>query len=187
MSPRVYEYQTDEQGRLRETETASQEAESQLTQNLNGKAVVSITNGEKIGAVSDVMIDGESLQIAALVTSKGSLLHREFEAIPASAVMVWGKDVILVSGKDVIMHQEDLPDREKWITVSDRIQGRYVVSTDGTRIGQLNDVVIDPQGRIVAYDLSQVYVEGQLAESKRIPVSSTHSLGKDVLIVDTNR
>jgi hypothetical protein len=55
------------------------------------------------------------------------------------------------------------------------------------RIGQLNDVVIDNQGRLIAYDLAQVYVEGPLAESKRIPVEATHSLGPDVLIIDMNR
>jgi sporulation protein YlmC with PRC-barrel domain len=56
----------------------------------------------------------------------------------------------------------------------------------GTRIGTLGDVVLDLKGQLVAYALDQVFVEGPLAESERIPVEAAHSLGHDVLIVDGN-
>jgi uncharacterized protein YrrD len=46
-------------------------------------------------------------------------------------------------------------------------------------------VIIDNHGHIRGYELSQVFIEGPLAEQKRITADATHSLGKDVLIVNT--
>jgi sporulation protein YlmC with PRC-barrel domain len=59
-----------------------------------------------------------------------------------------------------------------------------VVSAEGLHIGVLDDVVIDTQGRVVEYALSQVFVEGLVAELNRIPVEMTRSLGEDVLVLD---
>jgi len=158
-----------------------------LTQELKDKTIVSITNGAIVGQVMDVLIDPDALQVAALVTSKGGLLKRgETEAIPADQVQVWGYDVILVSGPNVVVKEDQLPGLEKWLSASDRIKGYTVVSIDGTRIGELNDVTIDAQGQVVAYDLAQVFVEGPVAESKRIAAELTHSLGPDVLIVNAS-
>jgi uncharacterized protein YrrD len=158
-----------------------------LSQELKGKTIVSITNGAIVGEVVDVLIDPGALQVAALVTSKGGLLKRgETEAILAKEVRVWGYDVILISGPDVVVKEEELPGLEKWLSAADQIRGYTVVSTDGTRIGELNDVMIDAQGQVVAYDLARVFVKGPVAESKRIATELTHSLGPDVLIVDAS-
>jgi uncharacterized protein YrrD len=155
-----------------------------LSQELNGKPIVSASNGQIIAKVVDVLIAPENRpQMAALATSKGTLLKREIEAIPSNEVLVWGQDVILVSGPDVIAKEDSLPGSQEWLSVSDQVKGRAVVSINGTRIGELNDVVLNTRGRLIAYDLSQVSVEGPISESKRIPIEATQSFGQDVLIV----
>ncbi len=53
----------------------------------------------------------------------------------------------------------------------------------GTRIGELNDVVVNAEGQLIAYDLGRVFIESLSAESKRIPADITQSFGQDVLIV----
>ena len=167
---------------------------TQPAREINGRSIINIDTGERIGTLADLLIDPESMRVAAITVSSGtrsgleSLLTRErdMEAISADSVQVWGKDVILARHPDRMIGS-NAPDREKWINVSDQIRNRYVVSIDGTRVGQVEDVMIDSEGRIVAYELSQVFVEGPLSESKRIPVGATHSLGRDVLIVDMSR
>lgn len=152
---------------------------------LIGKPIISMTNGLNIGKVVDVLVDPGTATIAGLVTSKGGLFtHRgEVEAIPADEVEVWGLDAVLVSRPDVIAKVDELPDSQHWLSVADRVKGRDIVSVDGTRIGQLNDVVLNTQGQLVGYDLAQVFVPGPVAESRRIPAEATRSFGKDVLIV----
>ena len=168
------------------------ETRTELAHDLNGRAIVDISNGEKIGSVSDILFDPDTLQIAGLLFSGGnlsgleSLFHREIGAIPAGDVRVWGKDVILVETTGEFS-EDRLPQRDKLVKLSDQLKGRYVVSTDGTRIGQVDDVLVDDQGWLAGYHLSQVFIDGPLAESKRIPVSATSSLGKDVLIVDRSK
>ena len=160
-----------------------------LSQELRGKSIVSVTNGQIIAKVEDVLLDPGTLRVAALVTAGGGLGNllksgRKTEAIPGDEVQVWGQDVVLVSGPDVIAKIEELPASDQWVSVSQQIKGRDVISAEGTRIGQLHDVVIDLKGQLVGYDLARVFVEGPPAQSKQIAVEATRTLGQDVLIVD---
>lgn len=65
-------------------------------------------------------------------------------------------------------------------------KGRDVISIDGTRIGDLDDVVVNTEGQLIAYDLydlAQVFIEDPMLASKRIPAEATRSFGQDVVIV----
>lgn len=186
-------YQTDKMERTRPVAVEGQGDQptfdwqnSQPARQLNGKALVDIKTGEKIGQVEDVLFDPNALRIAALAFSQGSLFNRQSESIPASSVQVWGKDVILVNRSEMNL-KDQLPNSDQLVKLSDQLRGRYIVSTNGDRVGQVEDVLIDDQGRLAGYDLSQVFIGGRLAELKRIPVEATSSLGKDVLIVDLDR
>jgi uncharacterized protein YrrD len=149
-----------------------------------GKPLISVTNGKRVDKVEDVLIDPRTLQVSALVTEKGGLFKQEIEAVLNGNVEVWGKDAILVSHPNVAVGEDYLSELGQWLSVSDDLKGRDVVSTEGTRVGVLDDVVIDTQGRVVEYALGQVFVEGLVAEVKRIPVEMTRSLGQDVLILN---
>lgn len=163
-----------------------------LSQELQDKPIVSVTNGEIIAKVLGVLIDPGALRLAAVVTSKGGgLLSREkgMDVIPSDEVQVWGQDVILVSRPDVIVKKGELPGSEKWLSVTDGLKGHDVISTDGLRIGKLNDVVIDISGQLVGYDLTQAFVfsGGPSAGVKQIAAEVTSSLGQDVLIVNATQ
>lgn len=154
------------------------------TQEMRDMPIVSLTNGEIIAKVSDVLVDPMTRSVAALISSEGGLLNRSTKIIPAGQVQVWGEDIILVSGPDVFVNREALPCQAQCLSVADQIKGREVVSQNGQRIGVLDDILIDDSGRFVGYDLSRVAIKGPLADSKRIAVEATHALGADVLVVD---
>jgi uncharacterized protein YrrD len=163
-----------------------------LIQELLGKPIVSLTSGEIIAKVLDILIDPDALQLAAVVTSKGGgLLSREkgIDVIPSDEVQVWGQDVVLVSRPDVSVKKGELPGTEKWLSVADRLKGQDVISTDGLRVGKLNDVVIDTSGQLVGYDLARAFVfsGGPSGGVKQIAAEATSSLGQDVLIVDATQ
>jgi uncharacterized protein YrrD len=153
------------------------------SKNMIGNPVISLTNGEKIAKVEDVNIDPNTLQAAAVLTSKGTLLNREMEGIPAMQVEVWGQDAVLVKRPDAIVKEEELGDRSGWLSASDDISGYDVVGEDGTRIGTLGDIVFDGQGQLMGYELADVAIEGRIAVSHWIDAKATRSLGPDVLIV----
>ena len=158
---------------------------SRLSLDMQGFQIVSTTNGKIIGQVKDLMIDMNDLKIAAAVTSKGGLFDSKIEAIQRKDIPVWGEDVILVSDSDVIYDQENISGFKEWESAADQIKGKDVINTAGDKIAELNDVVVDSTGHIVGYDLSKVFIEGPVEESKRIHVNATQALGADALIIDT--
>jgi uncharacterized protein YrrD len=154
---------------------------------LIGKPVISMTNGQNIGSVADIMIDPDKLALSALVTSKGSLLSRKIEAIRAAEVQVWGIHAVLVSDPDVILKGDELYDRDAWMSFSDDLKSRNVVSLDGARLGAIKDILIDRQGKLTAYELSRAFKEVDGLEQGRIPVEATQSLGQDFLVIDLRK
>lgn len=158
---------------------------SRISQDIKGFQVVSASNGQVIGKVEDVLVDLKKLQVAAIVTSKGNLLKSTIEAIPREEIQVWGEDLILVNDTDVIQKQEDLNGFEEWESALDQIKGKNVLNTNGEQIAELNDIVIDSIANIVGYDLSNVLIEGPVADTKRIHVNATEAFGVDALIIDS--
>jgi uncharacterized protein YrrD len=156
-------------------------------QSIQGFQVISITNGEVIGKVEDVLIDLKKRHVAAIVTSKGSLLRRKVTAISREAVQVWGQDVILVTGPDVIQSGEKMQGFAEWESAGSQVKGKNVLSAKGERVGELKDVIIDNDAMVVGYALSKVLIEGPVQESKRIHANATQTLGADALIVDTTK
>jgi uncharacterized protein YrrD len=164
-----------------------QEMNLQSTHELIGKPVISVTNGQNIASVVDFMIDPEKLALTALVTSKGGLLSRKIEAIRAAEVHVWGMHAVLVKDFDVILKEDELFDRETWMSIFEDLKSREVVTIEGTRLGTIKDILIDSQGKMWAYELSKVSKESQAFEGKLIPVEATQSLGKHILVVDLKK
>ena len=156
---------------------------TRLTHALKGLPVIDMKEGRKFATFEDVMIDPKTLKPAALITSKGNLLRHELKWIPGKNVKVWGKDAILVDGLDLIQDEGEFSGPKTWLSVWDEVKGRTVISMEGTRIAQIADMFMDEAGNFVAYDLAQVYIDGPLAETKRLDIGTTHSLGHDVLIV----
>lgn len=154
------------------------------TQHWSGDSVISLDEGKVIAKMSDVIIDPQTMKVAALVTSKGGLLGREVKYVLGTEVNVWGEDVILISRTAAAMDESEMEPSEGLLWVSEEIQGRDVITQDGTRIGRLADVLIETDGELVGYVLSDVYMdEFPFEEPKRIPVGATESFGRDVLIV----
>lgn len=200
MPAEVFDYAPEEEEREDALEQeASREVDEPRTQftlepevtsvpgrRLRGKAIVYIRNGEKLGDISKVLFDPQSLQVVALISQQGSLLNRQELAYPAADVVIWGQDAILTKNKEPLSTDEK-GKLEQYVDLSEQLEGRYVVSMDGVRVGQVNDVIIDQTGRIAYYDLSQVFIKGPVGQSKRIPAEATSSLGEDVLIVDRSK
>jgi uncharacterized protein YrrD len=164
-----------------------QNMDAQSTQELIGKPVISVTNGQNIATIVDFMIDPEKLSLSALVTSKGSILSRKIEAIRAADIQVWGMHTVLVKDHDVILKEDELYDRDAWMSFSDDLKAREVVTIEGTRLGTIKDLLVDRRGKMLAYELSKMYKQGQAFEGKLILTEATQSLGKDILVVDLKK
>lgn len=168
--------------------------EMQSVKDYKGKIIISINDGKNLGTLDDVLIDPDSMEITALVTSQGWLPWHDLKAIPANNVRVWGEDTILVESADRIKKGKELPGTKAWLSISDDIIGRDVISLEGDKVGEINEVLMDPKGELVGFQLSQigyaldsVLSEGPGPKPDWIPSEAVHSMGQDVLVVSTDK
>lgn len=137
------------------------------SKDLIGKSVVSMDEGRLLGSVRDVYLDQELAWLAGVHLGKEGLLSRRSLLIPREAIAVFGADFVLAKTSDAVTDDKQLTASEAWIRL-DKLQGREVDTTGGTKVGIIGDAILDEEARIIGFTLSRVYVEGPVAESRTI-------------------
>jgi sporulation protein YlmC with PRC-barrel domain len=140
------------------------------------KSLVSITDGKIIGEIKDLYIDREMHQVAAVHLGKEGLLKRKSLMLPRAAVHIFGVDVWLVTGSDKVVGPDEITDADTFVLVDD-LRGREVETEGGTKIGVVDDVVLDAEARVLGFVLGKVHVQGPLAERKTIAREAVTKLG----------
>jgi len=108
----------------------------------NGKSIISIADGSILGEVKDIYLDAEMRQVVGVYLGTEGLIKRKDKVIQRSAVAVLGVDVWLVSGSDVVVEKDSLPDAAAYSLVSN-VRGREIQTDGGTKIGVIEDVLLD--------------------------------------------
>ncbi|MBN1873563.1 MAG: PRC-barrel domain-containing protein [Anaerolineae bacterium] len=150
-----------------------------------GKLLISITDGKKLGEIKGLYLDPDARQVVGVFLGTEGLINRKTLAMPQSAVQLCGIDVWLVAGSDTVTTLDALPDSATFIQVSD-LRGREVQTEGGTKIGVVEDVLLDGRMCVLGFILGKVFVQGPLAERKTIIRDAITSLGsKDQPITAT--
>jgi sporulation protein YlmC with PRC-barrel domain len=143
---------------------------------LQNKALISLTDGKKLGEIKDLYLDSDATQVAAVFVGKEGMLRQKIWVIERSAIAVCGIDAWLVSGSDKLVNLEDVAGSQAFILGND-LHGREIHTQGGSKIGTLGDLVLDGAARVVGFTLDKTYVQGALAEKKGIVRSSLLNLG----------
>ena len=140
------------------------------------KSLVSITDGKIVGDIKDLYLDREMHQVAAVFLGRGGLITRKTNLLPRAAIHIFGADVWLVTGSDKVVGPEEVTDADTFVLVGD-LRGRDVETEGGTKIGVVDDVVLDAEARLLGFVLGKVHVQGPLAERKTIAREAVAKLG----------
>jgi sporulation protein YlmC with PRC-barrel domain len=143
---------------------------------LSNKPIISITDGTRLGEIKDLYLDKDMRQVAAVFLGKEGLINQKARMITRSDVQVYGVDVWLVSGPDKVMKQDDIPGSAAFTPVGE-LRGREIQTEGGTKLGVVDDVLLDDEARVVGFALGKVYVQGPLAERKTIAREAVTDLG----------
>lgn len=146
------------------------------SKDLSNRALVSITDGRVVGQVKDLYLDHSMRQVAAVLLGKEGLINHKALLTPRSAVQVFGVDVWLLSGPDMVVKQDQLPEWANLTAVSD-LHGREIQTDGGTKLGLIDDVILDDQAQVLGFTLGKVYVQGPLAERRTIAREAVTHLG----------
>jgi uncharacterized protein YrrD len=142
----------------------------------SGKALISITDGKKLGEIKGLYLDGDMRQVAGVFLGTEGFVKRKAQVIPRSDVQVYGMDAWLVSGPEKVVALEDIPDSAGFTLVSD-LHGREVQTEGGTKLGTVEDVVLDGEAHVLGFTLGKVYADGPLADKKYVVREAITNLG----------
>ena len=141
--------------------------------------VVSITGGEKVGTIYDVLIDTERLKATALLLGR----HSGLGVVQLSNLSNVGPDAITIENADLIEWCTHRNHAGKGSELGD-LTKLAVIDSSGTSTGVLHDVNIDfPGGAITSLEVRQGSLFGLLAHKSEVPISEVVSIGPTLVTV----
>ena len=145
---------------------------------LKGIAIVSMSEGTKLGTVSGTLFDPASLRLTALEAKGG---NGRF-IVPLGQVQAFGADAITVESSAVTqMAGESGASAEISL---DTLRKHKVVDDAGSLLGTLHNLDIDPTtGEVGSIVVHKGGLLGLGGESTTIPAASIKSIGSQLITV----
>ena len=140
------------------------------------KPIYTLDEGKFLGKVQDLYLDDTLEAVLGVYLGAQGLVRRRSQLIRSGDVVLFGVDAVLVKSAGVVTDDNDFAAAKSWLR-RDKLTGRDVDTPGGTRLGTLGDVVIDAAGRVTAFALSRVFVEGPVAEKRVIDRRAVQDTG----------
>jgi uncharacterized protein YrrD len=134
---------------------------------LIGKPVYSMKDGRLLGSVKDLFVDLDLNVVSGIFLGSEGLFSRKITAIMRENIVIFGIDSVLVTGSDVVTDSTENSILEISLR-REEVQGRGVNTPGGTKVGNIGDVLLDENAKIVGYWLSKVRVAGPIAEHRQV-------------------
>jgi sporulation protein YlmC with PRC-barrel domain len=121
-----------------------------------------------------------------LGSTGGLFSSRSSFLVKSEDVVTMGEDAVIVKHDDVIQEEKDISDIDETWLRRDELQGRIVESPGGTKIGKVGDVIINKEGKVLGFSLSQVYISGPVAENRSVAIHTVQDVGNEdgVMTID---
>jgi sporulation protein YlmC with PRC-barrel domain len=146
---------------------------------LRTMAIVSVTEGSKLGYVDDVLFDAPALRVAAL-RARGD--GQEF-VVPFDRVRSVGADAVTVESS-AVAQLANPGGAVSGLVGLERIKQLKVVDDAGTLLGTIQQIVIDPpSGRVTSLRVHRGGVLGLGGTTTTIDVRAIHSVGGEIMTV----
>jgi uncharacterized protein YrrD len=119
---------------------------------LIGKTVVSAETGNRLGSVSDALLEEGGRRIIGLVLGSGLLAHEH--VMPFEDVQTLGGDAVLARTEAGMLGPRQWRKSGAKTTRSSELRGREVVTAGGERLGSVSDLLVDEKSG--AFDAVEV-------------------------------
>lgn len=151
---------------------------------ITGRAVVTLSNAEKVGHVDDVLFDADYRRIVGFRIKRGAFSR--VEAVPRESVTAVGQDAVTVSGPDAI-NAEDRFGKLAGAASLDQARKTKVVTESGTLVGLIGDVALDDEARTVhGYLLSVSLLEKLRHAEREVAATEVTRLGESGIMIVTD-
>lgn len=150
-----------------------------------GKTVVSVSSGEKLGTVSDGLLEPGGVRLIGLIVRHGVLGNEH--VLPVTDVQTVGPDALLVRSDEHLLSASDWRKKDVAATRTSSVRGRRVVTVAGEELGHVSDFLTDEQtGAFGGLEVESTSLGGLRSRRVVIPPSSAPRLGPDAVVVEEN-
>ena len=171
-----------EPGQQAAPRAAAEEANVQSVKDVIGKTIISIESGDKLGTVSDALMDDGSVSLVALVVG-GGVLGKE-HVLPFSDVHTLGGDTVLARADAGISGPREWRESGVQATRSSALKGRPVVTMTGHKLGEVSDLLVDPRsGAFAALEVAASDFGGLRTKRSLIKPGAEIRIGPDAVVV----
>jgi uncharacterized protein YrrD len=153
----------------------------QRASDLIGKPIISLDRGEKIGSVSDVLVDTAQARAIGLVID-GGMLHGE-RVLPYEDVQVLGRDVLIVRSGAGALEAQAWKQRGLTATRATKLRRRRVITRSGRELGSIGDLYLDDTGTVTGNDVERSGFAGVVRHRSRLLHTSDIAVGEDAVVV----
>jgi sporulation protein YlmC with PRC-barrel domain len=143
---------------------------------MRNKPLINITDGKHVGTIEDLYLDKSLEMVKAVFLGSEGFITRRSHVVDLEAVQVCGADAWLVRGADKVLDLDQYPEAESMILAGD-LKGREIQTDGGTKIGTVDDVILDPEAKVIGFTLGRVHVHGPLAERRQIARAAISNVG----------
>lgn len=106
-----------------------------------GKPVVSTRSGDKLGTISDALLDASRVELVGLIVRHG-LIPKE-HVLPLGDVQTVGRDAVLAATEEHLLSSREWRERDEDAIRSSALRGRRVVTAAGEQVGTVSDFLVD--------------------------------------------
>lgn len=147
---------------------------------LSGLAVVTLTGGEKLGRVNDIVFDPNTGRITGFFVDRGGMFSKP-KFLPAGDVQSLGDDALTVASDKVLL---DGPSALTGELAAKTAESLPVLNPAGTVLGKIADIAVDTQSLTVPYFVLATGIIGDTLHGKpHLPISAVQTVGADSVIV----
>ena len=151
-----------------------------------GMNVVSLEEGQQIGAIGGLVINPAQKNVAALIIEQKGWF-REQKFIPFSKVHSIGEDIITIDRINRAEKGTSLPEILKLFKDRVNVIGSRLVAENGTALGMVDEYYIDLQtGNIVGLEFSGGTVSNLFRGSAFLDINHVRTLGTRIIICNNS-
>ncbi|MDD2497241.1 MAG: PRC-barrel domain-containing protein [Desulfitobacteriaceae bacterium] len=143
--------------------------------------VFSVSEGEQIGYVKNLVVDPQKKEIIALVIDQKGWF-RENKIIPFNRVNSIGENAITVDKSGTAEKPANLPQILKLLKDPVPLINSKVVTAAGRTLGYVEEFWFNIQGEITRLEISGGLLEGFLKGKAALPAEEIVTIGKNVII-----
>ena len=149
---------------------------------LAGLAVVTLTGGERLGRIADVVFQPSSGQVTGFLVERGGMFSKP-QFLAAGGVQGLGADALTIPGAEALTEFDPAGSALDGLA-SKPLEGRPVLNPAGTVLGKVADVVVETDTLTVPHLLLATgLLDNALHGRPRLPLSQVQALGADSVIV----